>query len=286
MFSSWRLGPFPNIDTTIHWSFWLIVLWVLGRTDFRDGLTGLGSAFQLLVVLLASVYLHALGHTLAAGRQSQTLTTRWLLPYGEYLPFRGGRWPPRQALIIASGGPVIQAAIAGTLALLWYLDPTPIVFQAPLLQQPWYAQIFWVNLTLLAINLLPIYPMDGGRFLQAILEQRWSRVAAVQLVARLGRYLAVLLVVAGLGWNWLFGCLAVAVFLSSLREQLWAHSEAWTEDLAPPSSPFGGFPFPPGIWVGQFEYRSGPGQAEDPPGHPFPQRDRETLEADEVRRIE
>ncbi|MFN9913794.1 MAG: hypothetical protein ACK53L_14470, partial [Pirellulaceae bacterium] len=112
-------------------------LWVLRRTDFQHGLTGLGAALQWLVILLASVYLHALGHTLAAGRQSQTLPSRWLLPYGEYLPFRGSRWPPRQTLIIAAAGPLIQAAIAGTLALLWYLDPNPIVFQAPILQQPW-----------------------------------------------------------------------------------------------------------------------------------------------------
>ena len=202
---SWKLGRVAGIDLFLHPTFLILPLLVL--------LSG-GDGLSLVVIglVFGCVVLHELGHALMAREYGIGTADITLYPIGgvarlERMPKGGG-----PELLIALAGPAVNLGIA---AVLWAgLE----VFE------PWLyhsllgavmAEMLWINLGLLAFNMLPVFPMDGGRVLRALLSGWLGRVRATEVAATVGRAIAI---AAGL-WFLLNGMLlqaGLAAFIYSV----------------------------------------------------------------------
>jgi len=211
MRSAWRLGRFAGIDAYVHWTFGLLLLWA-GWTAWTGAGTALavmlGVAFLLAV--FGSVLLHELGHAIAA--RSYGVPTRHILltPLGGIASLEGMPRAPRAELVVALAGPAVNLAIAASLALLGRVTD---IGAYGLLDG-----LLWANLSLALFNLLPAFPMDGGRALRAWLSTRMGKRSATAIAVKLGRGLAIVMAIAGLFFNPMLVLIAAFVWFAGAAE--------------------------------------------------------------------
>ena len=176
---SWKLGRVSGIDVYLHPTLLLLLLFVAGAS----GAQGVGLAATGFFCVL----LHEFGHALAARRFGIATEDITLYPIGGVA--RLSRMPrsPGAELVIALAGPAVNLAIAGSMIVLGLLGPGG----APTLAGGLWADVIGVNLILALFNLIPAFPMDGGRVLRALLSGWLGRVRATGIAAAVGRTLAV-----------------------------------------------------------------------------------------------
>jgi Zn-dependent protease len=205
---SWHLGRILGIPTRIHASFALVLLWV-GISTWSAAHSGLAVIFGLVFALaiFACVLLHEFGHALVArkfGIETRRIT---LLPIGGVAELERSPEDPRAEMWIAAAGPAVNFAIAAGLTLLGFA--TGIFSSAGLLGVV-FSGLVWANVMLGLFNLVPAFPMDGGRVFRAWATRRYGRLRATELAAKLGRVLAV-----GFGVWGLFGSNPVLVLVAA-----------------------------------------------------------------------
>ncbi len=230
---TWRLGSLFGIDTEIHASFLLILAWVaLSAWRVSPSVIAVGASLLFTALVFGSVVLHELGHALTARRfgiQTRAIT---LYPIGGVASLEGSPRTPRQELLIAVAGPAVNLAIAGVLALGLFLLGTAGV-AAPLLLM--FAQSLLIaNLMLAFFNMLPAFPMDGGRVLRAWLERRRGRLEATQTAATVGKVFAVLFGIYGLFNNPVLLLIAPFVWFAGERELRMARLQERFQQQATP----------------------------------------------------
>lgn len=185
---SLHIGRILGIPTRIHASFALVLLWIGFSTwnDMNSALAVmLGIGFTLAV--FGCVLLHEFGHALVARRFGIETRRITLLPIGGVAELERAPEDPRAELWIAAAGPAVNFAIAGVLALVgWSLG----IFAGSGLLSIVFSGLLWANLMLGLFNLVPAFPMDGGRVFRAWAAHRYSRVRATQMATKLGRALA------------------------------------------------------------------------------------------------
>lgn len=218
---SGKIGRLAGIDLYIHWSFYLLLGWVaLAHLLAGDGLLTALTEVLFIGLLFGIVVLHELGHALAARRFGIGTRDITLLPIGGVAHLERIPEEPRKELVIALAGPAVNLALA--LLLLpavvsirgWQSLDTVSMLDGDFLIRLW-----WVNLGLILFNLLPAFPLDGGRVLRALLAYRFEYVRATQLAAGIGQVLAVLLGLLGLlSGNLLLILVAVFIGLAAAAE--------------------------------------------------------------------
>ena len=203
---SWNIGKIAGIDVRIHLTFFLLLVWV-GFSAFSAG----GSINSVLIelafvlVLFLSVVLHELGHALTARKFGFSTKDITLLPIGGVARLENMPEDPKQELLVAGAGPLVNVVIGGILFIILLLTGT---FTLPLnltsLMNNFWVRIMSANLTLAVFNLIPAFPMDGGRVLRAFLSIWMDHVKATKIAANIGRGLAVIMGIAGIFVNpWL-----------------------------------------------------------------------------------
>lgn len=216
---SWKLGTVAGIPIYIHATFVLLLAWV--------AMSHLGASHELAIVshglvLVASVFaivvLHELGHALAARRFGIPTHDITLYPIGgisrlDHMPER-----PRQELVVAIAGPAVNAVLAIAIYAgleVWGggADGDPLTIGGA-----FAVQLMWINISLFLFNLLPAFPMDGGRILRAALALWMDRSRATVIAAKIGRGLAVLMGIAGLVWNPMLAVIALFVWMAAGQE--------------------------------------------------------------------
>jgi Zn-dependent protease len=189
---SWRLGRFFGIDTRVHATFLLLVGWA-AFSAIEQGGTLLAAALSVLFLLavFGSVLLHELGHALTArlyGIETRRIT---LSPLGGLAQLEGGALSPRAELWVALAGPLTSFALAGVFftlaAVTGSFSPTSFV-----------GGLGWANLMIAAFNMLPAFPMDGGRVFRAALAKRVGYRRATETAAKVGRAAAIGMMLLGL----------------------------------------------------------------------------------------
>jgi Zn-dependent protease len=194
---SLKLGKIAGIRIYLHWTFLILPLWVFFN-DLGKGL-GLPGAVQsvlFVIALFGCIVLHELGHALAARRYGIPTRDITLLPIGGVARMERMPREPRQELWVAIAGPLVNVGIAAVLLLaLVALQFVPARFVAS--QAAFLVPLLWANLFLLVFNLLPAFPMDGGRVLRALLAQRLDYIRATRIAARVGQVMSILFVIAG-----------------------------------------------------------------------------------------
>ena len=220
MKSSWKLGQLAGIDVYVHWSFLLVPAWLGILTLFGGGtVASLLGALALIGTVFGCVVLHELGHALAArhyGIQTRDIT---LLPIGGVARLERMPTKPLQEIAVALAGPavnvVIAAALFAGLALSGQVSVSSLTTgSAGML----ITQLMWINLVLALFNLLPAFPLDGGRVFRAALSLALPYERATQIAAVVGQALGIALVALGLLSNWMLMLVGVFVFLAAGAE--------------------------------------------------------------------
>ncbi len=186
---SWKLGRLWGIDVRLHWSFLIVPSWV-ALTSLTSGATFASAVSATLFVfaIFACVLLHEMGHALAARRYGIATRDITLLPIGGLARLEGMTRSPRQELVIALAGPAVNFAIAAGLWLGLLLDGNAAwSFTVGPIAASFLSRLLVVNLSLAVFNLLPAFPMDGGRVLRALLASCTSYEGATRIAARVGR---------------------------------------------------------------------------------------------------
>jgi Zn-dependent protease/predicted transcriptional regulator len=207
----------------------MLLLWVLisGLVAAQSPLAAAGRVLFVLVVF-ATVVLHELGHALTAQRFGIRTRSITLLPIGGVASLERMPDKPLQELLVAVAGPAVNVAIAIVLFAALTAAGRPILSVDPQLLDgaPFAVRLFWVNVSLAAFNLLPAFPMDGGRVLRALLAIRLEAVRATRIAARIGQGFAVVLGVFGLLANPMLAVLALFLWLAAAAEAGAAETKA------------------------------------------------------------
>ncbi|PYL06748.1 MAG: site-2 protease family protein [Verrucomicrobia bacterium] len=194
----WSLPIFrvAGIQLRIHVTFLLLIAWLaFGYYSEGGSAAALGRVIFILL-LFVCVVLHEFGHAFAAKGFGINTPDITLLPIGGVARLERMPEEPLQELVIAMAGPAVNVVIALALALTidWHAVMEPRVVESPNLG----LQLLAMNVWLLLFNLLPAFPMDGGRVLRALLAIRMPYARATQIAANVGQGFAFLFGFAGL----------------------------------------------------------------------------------------
>ena len=230
---SLKLGKLFGIDVYLHFTFLLLLVFMgyvywRATQDVEAALRGVA----FIVALFGCVVLHELGHALMARRYGIRTRDITLLPIGGIARLEKMPEKPMQEFWVALAGPAVNVVIAfilfvwlavtGGFAPLGEINVTGGSFSQRLLG---------VNLFLVAFNLLPAFPMDGGRVLRALLALRLGRRRATALAANIGQGMAILFGIVGFFHNPFLIFIGIFVFLGAQAEAGLVETQAALEGL-------------------------------------------------------
>ena len=214
------LGRLLGIDVYLHFTFLLL----LGFIGLSHGLTARSVEAALAGVLFFTglfvcVLLHEFGHALAARRYGIGTRDITLLPIGGVARLERMPDKPSEELVVALAGPAVNVVIAGALFLgLWLGGWWQPLSSLSTTSGNLVERLLVANVFLVVFNLLPAFPMDGGRVLRAVLGLKLSHVHATRIAARIGQGMAVLFGFAGLFGNPMLLLIALFVWIGATQE--------------------------------------------------------------------
>lgn len=218
---SFRIGRLLGIDVYIHFTF-VLLLAFLGLSQWLagHGLMEVTGAMLFFLSLFACVLLHEFGHALMARHYGISTRDITLLPIGGVARLERVPEKPVHELWVALAGPAVNVVIAAALALGLVASHSWTALLAPLsgAEGGWGVRLLTANIFLALFNLLPAFPMDGGRILRALLALRLEYAQATRIAAVVGQGMAVLLGVAGLFGNPLLLLIALFVWMGAAQE--------------------------------------------------------------------
>jgi Zn-dependent protease/CBS domain-containing protein len=196
---SLKVGQLAGTVIHVHVTFFALLAWigVAGGLEKRS-VAAAAEAVAFTATLFACVVLHELGHAFMARRFGIRTRDITLFPIGGV--GRLERIPdiPSQEFLIALAGPAVSVGIAAALFVaLRLLGPAPRFEEFALADVPFAERLMFINAGLAAFNLLPAFPMDGGRVLRALLAMRIDYVRATEVAARTGQGIAMLFAIVG-----------------------------------------------------------------------------------------
>ena len=213
-----QIGTIAGIPIRIHLTFVLLLVWI--------GMSAAASSrnapreIAFVLALFACVLLHEMGHALVARRFGVKATEIVLYPFGGVARLQSmpGGWAE---LLIAIAGPLVNGVIAAACVIgLFALHvPHPLRGAMPWENTGLVQKMLWANVTLVVFNLIPAFPMDGGRVLRALLAVGLGQTTATRIAAFVGQLIAGVFVVAGIfNANLLLAFIGLFVFLGASQE--------------------------------------------------------------------
>jgi Zn-dependent protease len=199
MLRAWKVGRLFGIAVYVHWSCLLLPLAALAGELGHTSLPRALVTAALVPVLFACVLLHEFGHALTArayGIRTRDIT---LYPIGGVARLEGLGKRPVEELFVALAGPAVNLVLSFLLALAFLPFGMGLVPNAQVEDTPgnlagfFVLMLLWANVLLAFFNLIPAFPMDGGRVLRSLLQLRLGRLRATEIAASLGLGMAVLI---------------------------------------------------------------------------------------------
>ncbi|HYG33520.1 MAG TPA: site-2 protease family protein [Clostridia bacterium] len=197
---SWQVARVAGIGIYIHITFLLLPIWIgiahfSVRRSWGDALAGVG----FILILFGIVVLHELGHAVTARRFGIGTRDITLLPIGGLARLERMPENPKQELLVALAGPAVNVCLAILVfAILGAGNQFSELTQIGMVGSDLLTSLFWVNVALAVFNMIPAFPMDGGRVLRSLLAMRFSYVRATNVAARIGQGIAFLFAFLGL----------------------------------------------------------------------------------------
>ena len=202
---SLHAGTYWGIPVKVHWTFSLLFLILIGAGLYNGAKNIEIFSFALFIILMfVCVILHEYGHALTAKKYGVKTIDIIISPIGGIARLQKLPEKPVHELAIAIAGPLVNLGIALVLFLVALVFFTEEAFTNPdeafeLIATPqgFIALLIWINCILFAFNLIPAFPMDGGRILRAFLSMKYGKVTGTKYAANVGRILAGLFIVLG-----------------------------------------------------------------------------------------
>lgn len=214
-----NLGKIGGIVVRVHLTFFLLIAWIGTILWIDKGPAAAVDGVAFVLLLFGCVVLHELGHAFAASRYGIGTRDITLLPIGGLAALDRMPDDPKQEIVVALAGPAVNVVIAALLFVVLGAQVELMGMDSFGEDGPSFlARLAMVNLFLAAFNLLPAFPMDGGRVLRAVLGLSMSRGKATQIAARIGQALAVLFAFLGLLGNPILILIAIFVFFAASAE--------------------------------------------------------------------
>jgi Zn-dependent protease len=222
---SFRFARFAGIDVAVHATFALLLAWVALTVWRATGSTmAVMQGLLFILTLFACVVLHEFGHALTArhfGIRTRSIT---LLPIGGVAAMEKMPDDPKQEMLVALAGPAVNVVIAALIGLFLSLNaiPPPAAEENAtlLLSSPaaFLYSLMAINLVLAIFNMLPAFPMDGGRVLRAALAMRMDHHLATLRAARIGQSMAVVLFFLGFFYSPILMLISVFIWFAAGAE--------------------------------------------------------------------
>jgi Zn-dependent protease len=233
-----RALSFPKIagiDIYVHWTFSILIIYII-YTNLRAGLNAvqIGWSVGFVLSLFICVVLHELGHALAARRYGIQTKDITLYPIGGVARLEKMPEHPRQELVVALAGPAVNFIITLLLAPFIFTShwlPDQNQKELVIGYQNFLPMLGMLNVWLALFNLIPAFPMDGGRVLRALLSMRMSREKATQIAAGIGKLLAFGFVLIGFYSNPFLIFIGLFIILGANAEEQMVKTQALIVDL-------------------------------------------------------
>ena len=230
---SFHLARVAGIDLKVHGTFFLLLAW-FGFIFYRQGGSAAaidGIVFVLLIFLC--VVLHEFGHALAARRYGIKTHDITLLPIGGLARLEKMPDKPGEEVVVALAGPAVNVAIAIVLwiAIGFFTTGIPSPGMMEETRIPLLVRLFTVNIWLVLFNMIPAFPMDGGRVLRAVLAMRMNYARATQVAASVGQGIAFIFFIIGLWSNPMLLLIAVFIYFGAGSEAAFAQMKTISRDL-------------------------------------------------------
>jgi len=217
---SWKVGRFAGIDVYVHATFWLLIGWIAVSHILQgDPALQTLAAIAFILALFACVVLHEFGHALTARRYGIKTRDITLLPIGGLARLERMPEQPIQELWVALAGPAVNVVIAALLfAFLTITNALEPLERLSVTSGSFVERLMAVNISLVLFNLLPAFPMDGGRVVRALLAMRMEYTRATQIAASLGQVMAFVFGFLGLFTNPFLIFIALFVWIGAAQE--------------------------------------------------------------------
>jgi Zn-dependent protease/CBS domain-containing protein len=238
MGGSFKIGRFSGIDVRVHWTFMLLLAFFAFLGYQASGtLAGALTPIAVIVALFICVLLHEFGHSLVAQRFGLEIRSITLLPIGGVSNLESLPEKPSDEVKITLAGPLVNVVL------------TPIFFGVGLLlgAQPrmptdlftgigsvgqFFFYLGYLNVVLAVFNLIPAFPLDGGRVLRGALATRLGALRATEIASRVGQLFAFAFFIIGLlGGNFLLALIGVFIFFGANGEAQMVRQREQTRGL-------------------------------------------------------
>lgn len=216
---SFKLAEFGGTSVRVHYTFLLLLAWLGTVFWVQSGPVAALDGLLFVILLFACVLLHEFGHVFAARRYDIHTRDITLLPIGGVAALDRMPEKPAQEIIVALAGPAVNLVIAAILMLFFGARLNFFIPQvSPEFGGELASRLATVNFALAIFNLIPAFPMDGGRVLRALLGFTMDYRKATQVAARVGQGLAIALGFLGLLGNPLLVLIAIFIFMAAGSE--------------------------------------------------------------------
>lgn len=218
---SWKIGNFSGIDLKVHSTFAIIIVWVLFKHwesghDIKTTLEGL----LFVLSIFGCVVLHEFGHAITARKYGINTRDITLLPIGGIARLERMPEDPKQELLVALAGPAVNVVIAFIIFVLLFLTGSSIpLFNLDITSDSFLVKLMALNIILVIFNMLPAFPMDGGRVLRALLALKMEYVQSTKIASKIGKTMAMLFGIIGLYYNPFLVFIAVFVWFGANQEE-------------------------------------------------------------------
>lgn len=242
MKSSLKIGSVMGIPIRLHITFLLILpmfayVFAINPQPFgfegvEPPITKYSLSVLTAILLFASIILHELAHSYMAMRYGVKIESITLFLFGGVSAMEEIPRKPGQEAKMASAGP-LTSLIIGFVCLYMYgklISPSPTLSQNPVYLTIWILGV--MNLVLGIFNLLPAFPMDGGRVLRSFYARRMSYVKATQSAATVGKFFAILMAIFGIVvGNFWFPLIALFIYVGASEEERSTRAEVMLESI-------------------------------------------------------
>lgn len=215
------LGKYKNVKVFIHWTFSLLLLWII-ISNLRQGIPGIDIMWTIIFVLalFCCVVLHEFGHALAAQKYGIQTKDIVLYPIGGIARLEKLPEDPKQELWVAIAGPLVNVGIFLILSAVLSFTGFNIesLEEIKINHKTIILYLASANLILAVFNLIPAFPMDGGRILRAFLAIKLPRAQATQIAGGIGQFLAIFFIFFGLFNNPILVLIGIFIFLGAAAE--------------------------------------------------------------------
>jgi Zn-dependent protease/CBS domain-containing protein len=230
-----RIGSASGIGIYLHWTFAVLIVGLFVFYLARgSGVAAALMSIGLILAVFLCVILHELGHALTARKFGVPTRDITMYPIGGVARLERLPEEPIQEFWIAVAGPAVNLVIAAILYVVIAAGGGPV--SPSVLVRPdaaFLPTLMWLNVILMGFNLLPAFPMDGGRVLRALLATRMDYARATEIAANIGQGMAILFGLLGLiGGNPVLLFIALFVYIGAQQEARQATMRSLTQGIS------------------------------------------------------